>query len=450
MITPFTHEVITMFVQLTKDFLGKPAGERIDVSDADANQLTQQGWARPIADDALSPMIARAVRSELDDAVERALAQHLQYQQRSNRTRLPFAGLGDSAHDNPSAGFKHFGEFALAVRDACQPGKRADDRLALITKAASGMGENTGADGGFLVPTQFVQKLLERVYSPSNLLGMTDSYTVASNVIAFPRSVETSRANGSRWGGVRAYWRDEGEQATATKATFSRLQLTLRKLFVMINATDELLSDAQGIALEQYLFRVASDEINFVVSDAILNGSGSGQPLGILNSTPLITVAKETGQAAATVVTANIVNMWSRLFAPCRQHAVWLIHQDVEPQLHSMTIGSGGAQIVAYQPPGGLSDKPYATLMGRPVIPVEWCQTLGAVGDIVLADLRHYVTTTKGQVESAMSIHLRFDYDESVFRFIFRVDGAPWWTNVLTPYKGANTQSCFVTLAARA
>ena len=437
-----------MFVQLTRDFLGKPAGERIDVSDADANQLMQQGWAKSIADDALSPMIARAVRGELDDAVERALAQHLQ--QKTKPVRLPFAGLGDSAHDDPRAGFRHFGEFALAVRDACQPGKRPDDRLALITKAASGMGENTSADGGFLVPTQFMQKLLERVYSPSNLLGMTDSYTVASNVIAFPRSAETSRANGSRWGGVRAYWRDEGEQATATKATFGRLQLTLRKLFVMINATDELLSDAQGIALEQYLFRVASDEINFVVSDAIINGTGSGQPTGIMGSSPLITVAKESGQAAATVVTANIVNMWSRLFAPCRQNAVWLIHQDVEPQLHTMTIGSGGTAIVAYTPPGGLADKPYATLMGRPVLPIEWCATLGTSGDIILADLRQYVTATKGQVESAISIHLRFDYDESVFRFIFRVDGAPWWSNVLTPYQGANTQSCFVALATRA
>ncbi len=437
-----------MFVQLTKDFLGKPAGERIDVAEHDADQLMRQGWAQPIDEDLMTPMIARAVQSGLDDAVERSLQSFLRKQPKNSR--LPFAGLGDAALDDPRAGFKHFGEFALAVRDACQPGKRPDDRLALITKAASGMGENTGADGGFLVPTEFVQKLLDRVYSPSNLLGMTDSYTVSSNVIAFPRSAETSRANGSRWGGVRAYWRDEGEQATATKAAFGRLQLTLRKLFVMINATDELLSDVQGIALEQYLFRVASEEINFVVSDAILNGSGAGQPLGILNSAPLITVAKEGGQAAATVVTANILKMWSRLWAPCRQNAVWLIHQDIEPQLHTMTIVSGGADIVAYLPPGGLSDRPYATLMGRPVIPVEWCSTLGTVGDIVLADLRHYVTATKGQIESAMSIHLRFDYDESVFRFIFRVDGAPWWTAALTPFKGSNTQSCFVTLETRA
>src|SRR5687768_10848644 len=223
-----------MFVQLTKELLGKPVGERIDVADADADQLIRQGWAQPIDDDLLTPMITRAVQTGLDDAVERSMQSFLRKQQKNGR--LPFAGLGDSSHDDPRAGFRHFGEFALAVRDACQPGKRPDDRLALITKAASGMGENTGADGGFLVPTEFVQKILERIHSPSNLLGMTDSYTVSSNVIAFPRSAETSRANGSRWGGVRAYWRDEGEQATATKANFGRLQLTLRKLFVMINA----------------------------------------------------------------------------------------------------------------------------------------------------------------------------------------------------------------------
>ena len=225
-----------MFVQLTKELLGKPAGERIDVADADADRLIRQGWAQPIEHDLLTPAVTRAVQSGLDDAVDRALHSWLARQTKPGR--VPFAGLGDSVHDDPRAGFKHFGEFSIAVRDACQPGKRPDDRLAVWTKAASGMGEVAGADGGFLVPPEFVEKLLQRVYAKNNLLGMTDSYTIGANVIAFPRSSETSRANGSRWGGVRAFWRDEGEQNTATKATFSRLQLNLRKLFVMINAND--------------------------------------------------------------------------------------------------------------------------------------------------------------------------------------------------------------------
>jgi HK97 family phage major capsid protein len=311
------------------------------------------------------------------------------------------------------------------------------------------MGEAFGSDGGFLVPPEFSRKLLQRVYDANNLLGRTDSYTIAGNSISFPRNNETSRANGSRWGGVRAYWREEGDQATASKPSFGRITLNLHKLFVLIHASDELLADVQGLALEQYLMRVADEEINFVVGDAILNGTGAGHPMGILNSSALITVNKEAGQAAATVVAQNIVNLWSRLWAPCRQNAVWLINQDIEPQLHSMTVGTGSAATLAYLPPGGLSAKPYATLLGRPVMPVEWCATLGTVGDILLADLRHYVTITKGIIDNAMSIHLRFDYDESTFRFVFRVDGQPWWASPLTPYKGSNTQSCFVTLQTR-
>ncbi|MFO0966839.1 MAG: phage major capsid protein [Gemmataceae bacterium] len=382
------------------------------------------------------PVLTRA----LDDSLDRA-----------------FAGLkSPKAHgwqpaaiptaDDPRAGFKSLGEFALAVRHACQPGNRPDDRLA--QKAAAGMGEAFGSDGGFLVPPEFAAKLLERVYADTSLLGMTDSYTIAGNSISFPRNAETSRANGSRWGGVRAYWREEGDQATASKPTFGRIQLNLHKLFVLIHASDELLADVQGLALEQYLLRVASEEINFVVGDSIINGSGAGQPRGIMGSNCLITVSKESGQAAATIQSENIVNMWSRLWAPCRQNAVWLINQDVEPQLHSMTVGSGSATTLAYLPPGGLSTKPYATLLGRPVLPVEWCATLGTTGDILLVDLQHYVTINRG-IESQMSIHLRFDYDESTFRFIFRVDGQPWWAAALTPYKGSNTQSCFVALQTR-
>jgi HK97 family phage major capsid protein len=436
-----------MFVELVKDFLGKPAGERIHVAEGDAEHLIQQGVAQALADDPVAPLVNRALQTGLDAAVDRAVQQLLQ--QRASKAPLPFAGLGNAAHDDPKAGFKNFGEFALAVKDACQPGKRPDERLAAMTKAASGMGEAFGSDGGFLVPLEFTQKVLERIYAPTNLLGMTDSYTVAGNAMAFPKNAETSRANGSRWGGVRAYWREEGDQATATKPTFGRLQLNLHKLFVLIQASDELLADNQGMALEQYLLRVATEEINFVVGDSIINGIGAGQPLGILNSPALVTVNKESGQTAATVVAQNLVNMWARLWAPCRTSAVWLINQDVESQLHTMTVGTGSAATLAYLPPGGLSAKPFATLLGRPVMPVEWCPTLGTVGDVILADLRHYVTITKGMVESMMSIHLRFDYDESTFRFIFRVDGQPWWSAALTPYKGSNTQSAFVVLQTR-
>ena len=129
---------------------------------------------------------------------------------------------------------------------------------------------------------------------------------------------------------------------------------------------------------------------------------------------------------------------------------VWLVNQDVTPQLHQLNlpVGTGGALV--YMPPGGLSQSPYGTLYGRPVLESEYCSTLGTVGDIILFSPSQYQMIDKGGVQSAMSIHVRFIYDEQVFRFVYRIDGKPLWHQPLTPYQGTNTQSPFVTLATRA
>jgi HK97 family phage major capsid protein len=115
----------------------------------------------------------------------------------------------------------------------------------------------------------------------------------------------------------------------------------------------------------------------------------------------------------------------------------------------SIAVGTGG-QLV-FVPPGGISGAPYGSLLGRPVIPIEQASALGDVGDIMLADLSGYILSQKGGVQSDVSIHVRFVYDESVFRFVLRIDGQPVRASALTPYKGgaSATQSHFVALQAR-
>jgi HK97 family phage major capsid protein len=96
-----------------------------------------------------------------------------------------------------------------------------------------------------------------------------------------------------------------------------------------------------------------------------------------------------------------------------------------------------------------LSGAPYATLLGRPVIPVEYCDNVGDKGDILLADFSQYALIEKGPA-SAYSIHVRFTSDEQTFRMVHRVDGQPLWKNALTPYNAGSTLSPFVTLNERA
>ena len=272
-----------------------------------------------------------------------------------------------------------------------------------------------------------------------------------ANSIKIPGIDETSRAS-TRYGGILGYWEDEAALKTASKPKFRKIELNLKKLIGLCYATDELLDDAT--ALEGVIRDGFTSEFGFLLDDAIINGTGAGQPLGILNAGCLVSVAKETGQDADTVVTENVIKMYSRLFASSRPNGVWLINQNVEPQLFTMSLAVGTGGIPVYMPAGGLSGQPYATLFGRPVIAIEQAATLGDVGDIIFADLANgYILAEKGGIQSDMSIHVRFLYDESVFRFVMRLDGQPVRASALAPYKGSSTndtQSHFIALAARA
>lgn len=359
-------------------------------------------------------------------------------------------GTGTVAEGRDDRGFSGIGEYGSAVARAMTPSGAVDERLAPLA-AITGMGQTIGSDGGFLVPPAFSTMIWDgMMQNESNLLPLTDQYAVTGESLTFNASAETSRATGSRAGGVRAYWITEGDQLTGSKTKFRQIKLEPKQLAVLVYATDKLLNNAP--ALETYLARAAQNEIAFLVSDAIINGDGAGKPRGILAgavNNPRVRVSKETGQAASTIVTENIVKMYAQLVPSAISGARWLINQDILPQLLLMSLSVGTGGVPVYLPPNGLSSAPYGTLLGRPVQPVEYCQTLGTEGDIILTDLGFYCSGTQGGVESAMSMHLRFDYLESVFRFVFAVDGQPWVASALTPFKGSNQVSPIVTLQTR-
>jgi len=343
--------------------------------------------------------------------------------------------------------FRSFGEQMMAVYRAACPNGRVDSRL--TTRAASGLSESVPSDGGFLVQQDFVSELLKRAYNTGVIASKCRKIPLStnSNGLKINAINESSRANGSRWGGIQTYWENEADQLIGSRPKFRVMDLSLKKLTGLCYVTDELLTDAA--ALESVLMQGFAEEFGFKIDDAIISGNGAGQPLGILNSGALVKVAKETGQAAKTITVENIVKMWSRMWARSRQNAVWLINQDVEPMLYTMSLAIGDSGVPVYMPANGLAGKPYSTLFGRPVIPIEQCSSLGTLGDIILADFSQYLLIDKGGINAASSIHVRFLYDESVFRFIYRVDGQPIWDKALTPYKGSSSLSPFVALADR-
>ena len=359
----------------------------------------------------------------------------------------PLTETGDGSKPKPI--FGSLGEQLMAVRAAAMPGATPDQRL-LEVRAPLGMNVGQPSDGGFLMEQQYAAGIWKRAYSSGEIVRRCFKVPIGDNAdsVKIHGIDETSRATGSRWGGVRAYWVAEAGSMTGSAPKWLDIELAPKKLAVLFYATSELLRNP--VALEAMVNQIVPQEIAFMTEDALLNGNGAGKPLGVLAAPALVSVAKEANQGADTIVKENIDKMWSRMWAGSRQNAVWLINQDCEPQLDNMALAVGAGGVPVYLPAGGISETPYARLKGRQVIPVEHCQTVGDLGDIVLADFSQYGLADRGGVEVASSIHVQFLTDESVFRFLYSVDGEPMWNSVLTPAHGSNTLSPFVALAARA
>ncbi len=454
-------------IKLLVDFLGQKAGTILEVDEADATSAIELKKAelyvetkdpatesQKAVDDLLTKfqeglngIMVEAGKAVVASAKKNAAAA------KKGVKNLVVAGGTARNDDEESWGYENLGEFAKDTKLFSDKGKTSDpERLKGYmdkVKAVTGMSEQVGEDGAVLVPTQLAAGIYERVFDQQNLVAQCDVYNLTGNSIVFPGLADDSRATGSRWGGVRGYWMGEAQQLTNSKPKFTEMKLRLHKLGVMIYTTDELLSDS-AVALDQFLTRKAGDEINFMASDAIINGNGVNKPLGILNSPGLISIART---AVNHIKFEDISNMWNRMWSPFRSTAAWYVNQEVEPELDRLTFNvknAAGSDNVGgwplYIPPGGLNDSPYGMLKGRPVIPLEYCPALGTKGDILLTTMSQYLVGTKAGIQAAMSIHLRFDYDETAFRFTYRIDGQPWWNKPVTPFKGTSTYSPYVSL----
>jgi HK97 family phage major capsid protein len=348
-------------------------------------------------------------------------------------------------------GFQNMGEFAQAVRTAAVNPSNMDQRLIQNAAASTYGSESAGADGGFAVPPEWRSEIMRMVDGEESLLSRTDQQTVSGNSITFPIDETTA------WqttGGILTYWDTEASTMTQSKPNLKDLTLKLNRLTALVPVTEELLSDAP--AMSSYVTSKAGEKLAFKVTDAIVNGTGVGQPLGIMNAACKVSVAKITNQVAATFHAKNAVAMMARMPAASFGRAVWLINQDVLPQVMQMgfpvtdgttTVAGAGA---LYMGPGQLQNgSAYGSLLGRPIIVTEACATLGTEGDVILADLTKYLSVVKGAIRSDTSIHLWFDQNITAFRFVMRMNGQPWLSAAIARKNGSNTLSHFVSLAVR-
>jgi HK97 family phage major capsid protein len=352
--------------------------------------------------------------------------------------------------DEADRPFTSVAEQVKAVRD-WKVRQRKDPRLdriesnmkAMEAKAPQGASEGVLSDGGFLLDPTVTAEIIKPMHEDGPFSNDVRKLPVGNNSNSgWINGVdETSRATGSRWGGVQGYRLAEAGQKTASKPTFRRIQWELKKYAVVIIATDELLNDSTQFSA--IAAQASREELNFMLNDDILNGTGLGGPLGIMQSGAVVTVTRTD---ANKILGTDISAMYQRLSTRSKARAKWYVNSETAPQLDQLFAVGSTAVLFPYA--GYDQAQGVRTLYGKPIIETEFNAALGTTGDILLADLTEYLLWEEaGGVKESVNMYLYWLTDETAVRFVMRVDGKPSIAAPLTPYKGTLTHSPFVTLS---
>lgn len=349
------------------------------------------------------------------------------------------------------AKFGDWGSYLAATWDGANTTEAVQAKAeiaAVQNRFRNAFGSTIPADGGFLIPERLRSELLRvslesAVVRPRARVVPMDSLTVP-----YPMIDATSNAS-SVYGGIVGYWTAEGQDLQDSNPSFGRIDLVAKKLTLYSEIPNELFSDSI-ISLNQFLSESFPEALAWFEDIAFIRGSGAGEPLGFLNAPAAVTVAKESGQPADTIVWENLVKMYSRMLPASIGRAVWIAHIDTFPELATMalSVGTGGSAVWIGEGQG--AGAPPMTILGRPVIFTEKVETVGDPGDINFVDLGYYLIGDRQAMQSSTSTDFKFGSDKTALRVIERVDGTPWIKSAITPHKGSNTLSPFVKLAARA
>jgi len=296
--------------------------------------------------------------------------------------------------------------------------------------------------GGYSVPEEYGAFLMDKSLESEIIRPRATVWGMGSETKKVPAFDGADRTN-NLFGGISGEWLEEGQTGTRKTAKLRLIQLKAKKLACFSQASNELIAD--GMSFEEMLAGALIKGLGWYMDYAFINGTGEGQPLGILNDPALITVTKETNQTAATINYSNVVNMFSRLSPSCFTNAVWLANPSVIPQLLTMTItiGTGGAQIPVFK-----EEASRFTLLGKEIIFTEKCPALGAKGDLILADLSQYAIGMRKEIALDRSNVPGWMEDMTDYRVIVRVDGQGTWDKPVKP-KNGTTLSWAVSLEAR-
>jgi len=265
-------------------------------------------------------------------------------------------------------------------------------------------------DDASLIPEEFVPTLLELEQEPATLMDQVTQVPTRTGELTYPRLVQT---DANEYGGIVADWINEGTTKPETEPTFDQVVITTHELAAYTEVTERFLSRS-AIPIEPMLARLFRKRLRDFIDDAIWSGSGTGRPLGIINTTSIRTVARKT---ANQVNPEDLDDLEFALRWYHRGRGMYVMHDTALKFIVKLRDGEN-RPLYRADP-----SAPHVRLLNGFNFDVQnRGPNLGNSGDIGFGLLSEYIMPMEEEITMARSEHFKFQTNRIAFK-VFAVVG---------------------------
>jgi HK97 family phage major capsid protein len=230
-----------------------------------------------------------------------------------------------------------------------------------ITKAVGNLNETTNSAGGYTLPKNMAQSIVELAKQDSPIFNFATVETISTGN-SLDVVVEGSTGFGAGW------IAEEGDRINTQEGDFSLVTIPAHEVYANPSTTRALVMDS-AYDMEGYITRKVGERLSLVTGTAFVKGDGSGKPLGILDATaglPSIVAQVKTTASSTAITYAEIVALVYALKTKYANNGRFFMNRAVKGYLQALTDLNGQpllreSAIVGEAP----------TILGYPVTEIE-------------------------------------------------------------------------------
>lgn len=270
------------------------------------------------------------------------------------------------------------------------------------------LSEGTAADGGYLVPEEFANVIVEDIRDASIMRNFASQMNTTVDTVHIPSLVSRPKAA----------WRAEKATKNTSTATFTENVLTPYSLAAIVPLSNELVADAQlgvGGSIVNYIAGLMGVSISEKEEQAFWTGSGSGQPTGVVGNTGRTFAASATDVSRAD----TLIQAYQNTPQGYRNKAVWVMNMGTLYEVGRLKDSQNRYLLT------DLAGSPTQTIKGRPVYESNFL----AGGTALFGDFSYYQIVDREGIsvrvsdEATVAGSSAFEKNLTYVRVEKRVDG---------------------------